>query len=91
MNASGDARPAWATWAGLLPPEDFVLSEPDHVDVPAVREPSLVSVLLPANSSANPDGPGLTAIDEIYVVILNPQNTFSTYACQLPNKRALVV
>ena len=58
---------------------------------PAVKEPSLVSVLLPANASTNPSGPGLTAIDELYVVILNPQNTFSTYACQLPNKRALVV
>ena len=56
-----------------------------------VQEPSLVSVLLPANASTNPSGPGITAIDELYVVILNPQNTFSTYACQMPNKRALVV
>lgn len=65
--------------------------ETDNDDVPAVREPSLVSVLLPANASTDPSDPGLTAIDEIYVVILNPQNTFSTYACQLPNKRALMV
>jgi hypothetical protein len=61
-----------------------------NLPVPSVTEPSLVSVLLPANASVKPSKSGLTAISELYVVILNPQNTFSTYACQLP-KRALVI
>lgn len=46
MNASGDARPAWATWAGLLPPEDFVLG--DH----ALVGTSVASPAVPAGPAA---------------------------------------
>ena len=68
-------------------------------------EPSLVSVLLPqravaATDHGNTSEPGkhghkpLTAVDELYVVVLNPQRTFSTYACSLATggkKGALIV
>lgn len=48
-----------------------------------ISEPQLVSVMLPANASRTTKS-GISAIDHLYVVILDPQNTFSTYACQLP-------
>jgi hypothetical protein len=62
----------------------------NHLPTVQSMEPGLVSVLLPANASSNPSRSGITAINELYVVILNPQNTFSTYSCLLP-KRALVL
>ncbi len=60
------------------------LEDGDDILLPTeISEPQLVSVMLPANSS-RPKKSGITAIDHLYVVILDPQNTFSTYACQLP-------
>lgn len=53
-----------------------------------VSEPHIVSVMLPANASRSSRS-GITAIDHLYVVILDPENTFSTYACQLP--KSLVI
>lgn len=51
-------------------------------------EPQIVSILLPANSSRATRS-GITAIDHLYVVILDPESTFSTYSCQLP--KSLIV
>ena len=70
-------------------PRDTEQHHDDDVLLPArVQEPLLVSLLLPANSSRTSRA-GISAIDQLYVVILNPQNTFSTYACDLP--RSLIV
>jgi len=55
---------------------------------PSVSEPTLVSVLLPANSTQASNGE-LTAVDHIFVVLLHPQDRFVTYSCGLP--RSLVM
>lgn len=69
--------------------EDTVadLSEYDGVGGPLalpsmVSEPTLVSILLPANASQPSDG-GLSAIDRVFVVLLHPQDKFVTYSCGL--------
>lgn len=46
----------------------------------------LVSVLMPSrqgNASAGQDR-NLTALDRLYVVVLEPGATYATYECQLP-------
>lgn len=48
-----------------------------------VSEPMIVSVLLPANSSRSSEA-GISAVDHLYVVVLNPENKFTTYSCDLP-------
>ena len=70
-----------------IPQEDVEGSEQTTKDIlPAhVTEPLLVSVLLPANSSGLSKN-RMTAFEQLYVVILNPENTFSTYACDLPGR-----
>ena len=56
----------------------------------AVSEPTLVSILLPANASKpSSSAPGeeeegvLTAIDRVFVVLLHPGDRFMTYSCGL--------
>ena len=69
-----------------IPQEDVEGSDASKDILPAqVAEPLLVSVLLPANSSG-PSKSRMTAFEQLYVVILNPENTFSTYACDLPGR-----
>lgn len=48
-----------------------------------VNEPTLVSVLLPANASKSGEFGGLTAIDRVFVVLLHPGDRFLTYSCGL--------
>lgn len=49
----------------------------------SVSEPMIVSVLLPANASRSREA-GISAVDHLYVVVLNPENKFTTYSCDLP-------
>ena len=48
----------------------------------AVSEPTLVSVLLPANASHPGEGK-LSAVDRVFVVLLHPGDKFVTYSCGL--------
>lgn len=48
----------------------------------AVDEPTLVSILLPANASESNKN-GLSAIDRVFVVLLHPGERFVTYSCGL--------
>ena len=49
----------------------------------AVSEPTLVSVLLPANANKSAEFGGLSAIDRVFVVLLHPGDRFLTYSCGL--------
>ena len=64
-------------------------------DLPTPTSPSVVSVLFPTPRNASGTEPsstaGLAAVDELYVVVLNPQSTFTTYACPILSKGALIV
>jgi hypothetical protein len=57
-------------------------SEGVLVPVELSQEPLLVSVLLPANDSQSGDG-GMSVVDKVFVVLLNPQNKYVTYSCGL--------
>jgi hypothetical protein len=63
----------------------------DDGPLPAAgAEPSLVSVLLPANASADGSaGAPLAAVDRVFVVLLHPGDRYAAYSCALP--RALLV
>eukprot|EP00890_Picochlorum_soloecismus_P004480 jgi/Picsp_1/5032/NSC_02395-R1_bzip transcription factor family protein len=75
----------------LILPEGNIVDDLDLKDakqVPPtvqkpVSEPMIVSVLLPANSSRSSEA-GISAVDHLYVVVLNPENKFTTYSCDLP-------
>jgi len=79
-------------------PTTSTISTPTTVvssDLPTPTSPSVVSVLFPTPRNASGTEPsskaGLAAVDELYVVVLNPQSTFTTYACPILSKGALVV
>lgn len=75
----------------LILPEGSVGDEVDSKDAKqapstvqkSVSEPMIVSVLLPANASRSSEA-GISAVDHLYVVVLNPENKFTTYSCDLP-------
>lgn len=47
---------------------------------------TLVSMLLPTrNGSAQQSGGNLTALDQIFVVMMEPSDTYATYSCRLPS------
>lgn len=46
---------------------------------------TLVSMLLPTRNASAQQAGNLTALDQIFVVMMEPSDTYATYSCRLPS------